>query len=143
MPDLRLEREFGVSPDRLFEMISTPDGLLQWFGPEGVELSENSLDFSRKGPWFAVMVGKESGQTFKVSGHVTHVENPRSVGLTWAWHDDNDKRGAESHVTLTVAPTADGARLVLEHRELADAEAVENHEAGWSSSLRKLEKLFQ
>lgn len=138
MADLKLEREFPVSPATLFAWISDGAKLLQWWGPEGVHVPEHDLDFSGLGPWYSVMENSE-GQTFKVSGQVTHVDPPKSVGFTWAWHDDQDRRGAESHVTLTVAATKTGARLVLSHRDLADAEAAANHEAGWRSSLRKLE----
>ena len=138
MADLRLEREFPVSPESLFAWISEGSRLLQWWGPEGVHVPEHDLDFSRTGPWYSVMENGE-GQQFKVSGHVTHVNAPKSVGFTWAWHDENDQRGAESHVTFSVEPTPDGARLVLDHRELGDDEASRNHEMGWTSSLRKLE----
>lgn len=138
MADLKLERDFPVSPDVLFAWISDGARLLQWWGPEGLHVPEHDLDFSRTGPWYSVMQNGE-GQQFKVSGYVTHVDPPKSVGFTWAWHDDQDQRGAESHVTFSVIATESGARLVLDHRELADAEAAANHNQGWTSSLRKLE----
>ncbi len=138
MADLRLEREFPVSAETLFAWISDGSKLLQWWGPEGVHVPEHNLDFSRLGPWYSVMMNND-GQRFKVSGHVTHVDAPKSVGFTWAWHDDQDERGNESHVTLSVAASGEGARLVVDHRELADADAAANHEQGWTSSLRKLE----
>ncbi len=138
MADLKLQREFPVSPENLFAWISDGAKLLQWWGPEGLHVPEHDLDFSRTGPWFSVMVNDE-GQRYKVSGHVTHVDPPKSVGFTWAWHDDQDKRGAESHVILSVEPTGGGARLTLDHRDLGDDDIAANHESGWTSSLRKLE----
>jgi len=141
MADLKLEREFPTSPENLFAWVSDGAKLLQWWGPEGMHVPEHDLDFSRLGPWFSVMENAE-GQQYKVSGQVTHVDRPRSVGFTWAWHDDQDQRGAESHVTLTVEPSGDGARLILDHRELGDDESAANHNQGWTSSLRKLEAQF-
>ncbi|WP_170451470.1 SRPBCC family protein [Ruegeria arenilitoris] len=138
MADLKLARDFPVSAETLFAWISEGTRLLQWWGPEGVEVPEHDLDFSRLGPWYSVMVNGE-GQRFKVSGHVTHVDPPNSVGFTWGWHDDQDQRGAESHVTLAVEPTDTGARLILDHRDLGDDDVSANHESGWTSSLRKLE----
>ncbi|NOD49254.1 MULTISPECIES: SRPBCC domain-containing protein [unclassified Ruegeria] len=140
MADLKLERDFPVSPEDLFAWISDGSRLLQWWGPEGMHVPEHNLDFSRTGPWYSVMENGE-GQRYKVSGHVTHVDPPKSVGFTWGWHDDQDQRGNESHVTLSVAATDTGSRLTLDHRELADAEAAANHNQGWTSSLRKLEAL--
>lgn len=82
MSDLHLERDFPIAPERLFGLISTSAGLVQWFGPEGFTLPEHALDFRRPGPWFAVMTGE--GRQLKVSGQVTHVRPPESVGFTWA-----------------------------------------------------------
>ncbi|MBE1285456.1 MAG: SRPBCC domain-containing protein [Rhodobacteraceae bacterium] len=138
MTDLRLERDFKVTPDQLFNWITTPDKLLKWWGPEGVTIPESKLDFSKTGPWYSIMLGNDSGQTFKVSGQVTHVTPPKSVGLTWGWHDDQDRRGAESHVTFTVVETADGARLIIDHVDLDGSEQAQSHENGWNSTLEKL-----
>lgn len=141
MADLRLERDFRVSAEKLFRFVSGPAELVQWFGPEGFNVPDNALDFTRTGPWYAVMVNSD-GQRAKVSGHVTHVDPPHSVGFTWGWHDDDDRRGEESHVTLTVVPRASGARLIIDHRELPDDERKASHERGWNSSLNKLAALL-
>lgn len=141
MTDLQLTRDFPVLPERLFAAVTKQADLLQWWGPEGMHCPEHTLDLTQLGPWHSVMMNSE-GQRFKVSGQVTSYDPPRSVGFTWAWHDPDDNRGAESHVTFTVTGTATGARLVLDHRELADDEISANHEQGWSSSLRKLDALL-
>jgi uncharacterized protein YndB with AHSA1/START domain len=141
MADLQLTRDFPVSPDRLFAAVTQQADLLQWWGPEGMHCPEHALDLSTLGPWHSVMVNAE-GERFKVSGQVTSYDPPRSVGFTWAWHDPEDNRGAESHVTFTVTGTESGSRLVLDHRELGDEEIAANHDKGWSSSLRKLDALL-
>lgn len=137
MTDLHLVRDFPVSPERLFFAVTKQADLLQWWGPEGMDIPEHALDFSQTGPWFSVMRNNE-GQRYKVSGQVTHIDPPRSVGFTWGWHDDADSRGAESHVTFTIEATQTGARLIIDHRDLGDDEISENHNRGWSSSLSKL-----
>ncbi len=137
MADLKLERAYPLAPDDLYAWISTPDKLLQWWGPEGMHVPEHNLDFSRTGPWYSVMQNGE-GQRFKVSGHVTHVDPPKSVGFTWGWHDDQDQRGAESHVMLAVEAAEEGAKLIIDHRELGDDEIAANHSKGWTSTLNKL-----
>lgn len=139
MTDLRLERDFPLSPERLFDWISVPDRLFRWWGPEGMTVPEGDLDFSRTGPWYSIMRNDADWQ-IKVSGQVTHVDPPKSVGLTWAWHDEDGTRGAESHVTFFVTPTAKGARLVIDHRDLGSDELVAKHREGWSSSLDKLSR---
>ena len=137
MADVTLERDFAVSPERLFAVVSTPAGLISWWGPESVTLDDHDLDFTRTRPWRSTMISPE-GHRYKVTGQVTHVDPPKSVGLTWAWHDEDDARGPESHVTFTVEPSATGARLIVDHRGLADDEQAGRHTEGWTSSLRKI-----
>ena len=137
MTDLRLERDFNVSPERLFIAVSSQPELLQWWGPEGMHVPDGQLDFTRTGPWYSVMQNND-GHQYKVSGQVTHVDEPKSIGFTWAWHNDEDQRGAESHVTFTITPGPSGARLTLDHQQLDDSEQSASHESGWISSLRKL-----
>lgn len=141
MTDTRVEREFKVSPEKLFRFISGATELVSWFGPEGVRVPDNALDFTREGPWYAVMAN-DDGPFAKVSGQVTHVDPPRSVGFTWGWHDDEDKRGPESHVTFTVEPTTSGAKLVIDHRDLPDDDAATRHNSGWISSLKSLDAVL-
>ncbi|MEX0340526.1 MAG: SRPBCC domain-containing protein, partial [Arenibacterium sp.] len=86
-------RDYNVSVARLWAAVTEPREIVQWFGPEGVELEDCSMDFSKLGAWTCTMRGLESGQRFKVSGVVTSVTPPMSgqsgaVGFTWGWHDD-------------------------------------------------------
>ena len=78
------------------------------------------------------------GTRYKVSGHITHVTPPRSIGYTWGWHDEADQRGEESFVTLTVEPAAKGSKLIIDHRGLGDDEIGTSHTQGWNSSLASL-----
>ncbi|QPM91363.1 SRPBCC family protein [Pseudooceanicola algae] len=140
---LELVRDYPVTPDRLWRAVTEPEQLLQWFGPEGVYIAECQMDFRTTGPWTCSMIGRESGTRFKVSGQVTKVAAPEDgqaeVGLTWAWHDDSDRRGPESHVIFRVQATETGARLILRHSGLASAEQADSHSKGWLSALRKMD----
>jgi len=137
MTDSRIERECSVTQERLFQALTKRKETMAWFGPEGSRVTEGQTDLTKTGPWFMVLVSSE-GQRFKVSGYVTHVTPPRSVGYTWGWHDDEDQRGEESFVTLTVEPSAKGSKLIVEHRGLGDDEIGASHTHGWNSSLASL-----
>ncbi len=142
MSDVRLERDLDVSLADLWEFVTTTDGLLQWWGHDGFTIPEHALDFTETGPWFSTMISPD-GTRFKVSGHVTHVRPKTSVGFTWAWHDDADRRGAESHVTITLTELEGGrTRFTLDHRDLADDDIAQRHSQGWTSVLGRLERLF-
>lgn len=142
MPTLILERQFDAAPERVFEYVSKTEHLLRWWGPEtiNVDPADHQLMLDRLGPWMSVMVNT-AGQRFKVSGHVTHFDPPNSIGFTWAWHDDTDTRGVESHVTMRLVPAQNGGTaFTLTHADLPSDEAAQNHSEGWASSLKKLER---
>lgn len=135
---LVLERTYDVPPDRVFDVVTRADLLGRWWGPEGIVRSIGDLDFTRTGPWNSTMINAE-GARFKVSGQVTRVERPVLVAFTWGWHDENDRRGRESHVTIELSAAGAGkTRFVLTHRDLPDADQQTRHAEGWTSSLRKL-----
>ncbi len=139
MADIQIIREFQVSPERLFQAVTERSELLNWWGHEGWTMPAESLTLSQIGPWFAEMFSQD-GTRYKLSGQVTHVTAPVSVGFTWGWHDPEDQRGSESHVTFTVEPTEKGARLIVDHRELPSPEIAERHSAGWAGPLNRLER---
>jgi uncharacterized protein YndB with AHSA1/START domain len=141
MSKLRIERRLPADARTVFDFVTRSENLARWWGPEGMTLPEKRLDFTRPGPWSSVMMNAE-GKRFKVTGVVIAVKRPISVELTWAWHDENDRRGHESHVRFEIRP--DGASacvFVLTHSGLPDEESVKNHTMGWASSLNKLERL--
>ncbi|MCV6586143.1 MAG: SRPBCC domain-containing protein [Marinibacterium sp.] len=142
MTTLTLTRHFNAPPDKVFAAITRSDHLLTWWGPESMSLPEHDLRFDRLGPWYSVMMNSD-GDRYKVSGQVTHVDPPHSVGFTWAWHDEQDRRGVESHVTMRLVPAQSGGTdFTLTHADLPDDDTAANHETGWTSSLRKLQALF-
>jgi len=143
LSELVITRVLRAQPERVFAFVSDTKHLLKWWGPEGMGVPEHQLAFDRLGPWMSVITNGE-GQRYKVSGQVTHVDPPNSVGFTWAWHDEDDARGLESHVTIKLVPAAKGGTaLELRHVDLPDSDAAASHEQGWTSSLRKLERLAE
>lgn len=140
MNDLVLERILPGSVERVFDLVTRREHLLTWWGPEGMTVPEERLDFTRTGPWHSVMVSPD-GQRFKVSGQVTSVKAPNLVAFTWGWHDEAGQRGTESHVTIEIAAAGPGkSRLTLRHAGLPDKAARDAHGEGWKSSLDKLER---
>ncbi len=141
MSKLELKRRFSQEPGMVFDFVTRKEHLVKWWGPEGVNVPDHALDFSRIGAWYSVMVNAE-GKRFKVSGEVTAVDAPRCVEFTWAWHDVDDVRGHESIVRLEVNGTPDGgSELTIHHSQLADDESAANHDIRWTSSLKKLERM--
>ncbi len=141
MAELVLKRYFEADIGLVFEYISQPVRLLEWWGPEGMTVPVHALDFSHPGPWSSEFHGPD-GRRLKVSGEVTRVDPPRAVGFTWGWHDPEDKRGPESRVEIELAVRDGGTELILTHSGLADDDVAAAHRRGWTSSLGKLERVL-
>lgn len=140
MAELTLERSFSAPPEKVFDFVTKGSELLKWWGPEGLTVPEHALDFTRPGPWFSVMMNSE-GRRYKASGEVLQVDPPFSVSFTFGWHDEADKRGVEGTVSFQVRSDGNGGtHFTLIHSGLPD-DAAGAHEEGWTSSLRKLERL--
>jgi len=141
MSDLEIKRNFSADPDMVFAFVTEPDHLLKWWGPEGLSVAEHTLDFTRPGEWSSVIVNAD-GKRFKMSGVVKTIDPPNSIELTWGWHDENDVRGHESLVRFEIKPDGDGGtQFTLLHTGLADDESAANHNLGWTSALKKLERM--
>ncbi len=141
MTDLTLERTFAADPKTVFDFVTKTENLLKWWGPEGMTVPEHELDFSKPGPWSSVMANAEGGR-YKVTGEVLAVDPPNSVEFSWAWHDEADVRGHESLVRFEVkSDGSNGTHFSVIHAGLTDEESAENHNQGWTSALRKLERL--
>lgn len=135
------ERVFKADPEVVFTYITKTEHLLNWWGPESLNMKEHNLDLSRLGPWSSTMVNAQGG-IHKMSGEVIVLEPPKSVEFTWAWHNERDERGRETHVRLEVSAAENGGtKFVLTHSNLESEESAAKHDIGWSSSLRKLERL--
>ena len=141
--DLKIERPVRLSPARAFEVITRPEHIARWWGPEGITLGEHQLDFSRPGPWSSVMTEPESG-FHRVSGEVLAVSDGEAVEISWAWHDrQTDVRGHESRVRLAVRDDgAGGTILTMQQTGLADAESARLHHEGWTSSLGRIDAMI-
>lgn len=139
MSDVILERDFPITTAQVFMFITQPEFLISWWGPEGATLESHNLDFTRTGPWYAIIIG-ESGKRFKHSGAVTAVNSPSSVEFTWAWHDETDARGHESNVRFEVIDNGNGSsKFRLTHSGLPNEDARTHHAAGWTVLFDKLD----
>lgn len=142
MTELKLTRHFKAPAELVFNMVTQPDNLAKWWGPEGMRCPIFDLDLTKIGPWVTVMENKD-GARFKVSGVVKEIIPSKSVTFTWAWHDADDARGHESQVEFLVSHDGNsGTKFILTQSGLKDEESAGNHNTGWSSSFIKLEALF-
>jgi uncharacterized protein YndB with AHSA1/START domain len=136
---LRLERLIAAPPERVFDLWTEPELLVQWWGPEGYRIPAHALDVRPGGKWSTTMRGND-GLLRTVSGVYRAIEPPKRLVMSWAWHDDTGARGHETEITVTFEPAPGGTRLVLTQQEFATVGERDAHAAGWTSSFNKLGK---
>jgi len=141
MNQVVLERDFAAPLEKVYAFISKPENLSKWWGPDGCHLPDFKLDFEQTGSWHSVM-RFDSGNEVKVSGEVTHVDPPNSVGFTWAWHDGGPggPRGTKSQVRIEIGEVDEhSAKLTLNHFNLGTDSARAGHTRGWMAIFDNLE----
>jgi uncharacterized protein YndB with AHSA1/START domain len=140
--ELRLERLIAAAPDELFRFWTTPELLVTWWGPEGVDIPEHALDIRPGGAWRTTM-RQPNGTRHTVSGTYLEIDPPRRLVFTWAWEDAAGRRGHETVVDVRFESAPGGTRLVLHQARFLDRESRDRHQHGWSSSFDCLVRAAQ
>jgi uncharacterized protein YndB with AHSA1/START domain len=138
--ELRMEREFAATPERVFAAWTKRDMMAQWWGPEGMTCPHCDLDLRVGGKWRTCMLGPDGKENW-VSGVYREIVPNKRLAFTWAW-EEKGVRGQETVVTLDFAPTTKGTRMVLLQRRFETAESAKMHGQGWSSSFDCLDRIL-
>lgn len=137
-PSLTIKRRLKAPPAKVFAAWTSPDLLMRWFGPDGIENVSADCD-ARVGGAFRIAMRAADGETHEVSGVYQEVAPPEKLVFSWAWRSTPER---QSLVTVLIKGDGDGALLTLIHERFADDDARDRHSQGWSGSLDKLEMLF-
>jgi uncharacterized protein YndB with AHSA1/START domain len=136
---LIIERVFKASPERLFKAWTDPAILVKWWGPEGFDTPECTLDVRPGGAWRTHMGGRDGSHL--VSGVYREVAPPRRLVFTWGWENDGT-RGHETVVDLTFEPAPGGTRMRLVQSVFQTVESRDLHGEGWNSSFNDLDRML-
>jgi len=140
--NLKIEREFSVTPETVFAFVTQTDNLLKWWGPENTSIAEHNLDLSKLGPWWFILVDPMGGR-HKVSGEVLVVDPPNSVEFTLIVHNPDGDPSIDSVVRFEITASASGgAHFLLTQSGLTSEEIVTGSKKGWVSTLLRLEQIL-
>ena len=139
MSSITLVRRIAASANTVFDAISTPEGIAQWWGPDDGPVLFAEFDPRIGGP-FKVRFQMRDGSEHECSGEVLEVERPSRLVFSWQWH--GDEADGESRIEISLRPVGDAqCELTFSHRQLPDDErTAKGHERGWNGSLDKLER---
>lgn len=140
MNRLRLVRRIAARPAIVFEALTTPQGIAQWWGPdEGpVLIAETDV---RVGGRFRVRFRMRDGSEHESRGQYLEVRSPERLAMSWRWLGGEDPN--ESRLEFDLRGVPGGTELTLTHSALASEETRRSHEQGWSGALDKLVRHFQ
>lgn len=140
--EIRVERIFNASRDRVWKAMTDPELLAQWWG-RGNKLVVEKLDMVRGGHWR--VVEHADGQTHGFEGRYREVTPPERVVQTFEWD------GMPGHVileTMTLEDLGDGRTklvnisLFMTHED-RDGMMQSGMEDGMAESYAALDRVLQ
>ena len=139
MTSLTLVRRIAARPSIVFDALTSPDGIVHWWGPDAgpVLLAETDV---RVGGRFRVRFRSLDGNEHESSGEYLEIIKPKRLAMSWRWKDGEDP--GESLVEIELRPVVEGTELTFTHSRLHDEETRRGHEQGWSGALDKLVRHF-
>ncbi len=73
----------AAPPDRVFQALTDPKQMAQWWGDKGMyRITENQSDLRVGGKWSSSGVGAD-GKEFTVDGEYLEIDRPRLLVYTW------------------------------------------------------------
>lgn len=140
MTSLTLVRRIAARPSVVFDALTAPEAIRQWWGPDAgpVLLAETDL---RIGGRFRVRFRMLDGSEHESSGEYLEIDPPHRLAMSWRWLTGGGDDG-ESRVEISLRPVAGGTELTFTHARLSSAAARESHREGWIGALDKLEAMF-
>jgi uncharacterized protein YndB with AHSA1/START domain len=152
-PKLTLERTFDASPEEVWELWTTRDGMEAWMGPDGFRVAVEELDLRPGGHLVYAMtaVGPDQVEFLTRAGmpmvHVQHVkvvevDPPRRLVTREVADFVPGVEPYEVESVLQLEKVNARTRMVLTFDAMHDAHWTEMAKLGRESEIRKLEELL-
>jgi len=144
----------AAPPDRVFDALTDPWQMTQWWGEKGLyRLTENKVDLRVGGKWSTSGVGAD-GKEFSVDGEYLVIDRPRLLVYTWNpsfYHvvkttvrcelEPRDVHGLQHRGPQRVGT---GTLLKLRQEGFAgNLEAAQGHSRGWVRVLGWLQAFVE
>ena len=147
LPDdttVRLEREFDAPRALVFEAMSKPEYIKQWWGPRGSTLIQCDMDFRVGGAWRFVERGAD-GSEHPFKGVYKEIDAPERV--TWTFiYDVPPFDIYEAVETVTLTEINGRTKLVVDSahgsKEARDGHVQSGMEKGAAETYDRLEELL-
>jgi len=141
--ELVISRQFTAPRSLVFEAITKPEHVREWYGmePGGVKVCD--IDLRVGGRWHYVLAGEPGGEDHSFSGEYLEIDAPTRLVSTEGY---DNMPGAVYHVTVTLEEV-DGVTTLRSHLQYPSKESRDGHvgsgmEYGMNISYNRLEELL-
>ena len=152
-PKLTLERNFKASPEEVWELWTTREGIESWWGPEGFSVEVETLDLRPAGELVYAMTATgtdqieymvKAGMPLTTHNRITFldVEPPRRLVYKNLVEFIPDVEPYEVVTELELSPADDGVHLVVSFDAMHDDAWTQMARLGHESELGRLEALL-
>ena len=136
---LVVRRTIRASPTRLFEAWTTPELLVQWWGPKGVRCSHAEIDL-RVGGQLRIANELPDGRTLWILGELLELVPGVRLVYTWRTEPARPEAGVEERVTVRFEARGDDeTEVIVVHERIADEQTRSGHALGWEGCLAGLD----
>jgi uncharacterized protein YndB with AHSA1/START domain len=134
---LHLEVELSAPPAAVFEALTNPQQLSQWWGPHHFTTPSIELELQVGGRYRFAMQPPE-GELFHLQGEFLEIDPPHRLAYTFRW-EEPDRDDVDTVVTVALRDRSASTRLTVDQGAFATEPRRALHERGWSESLQRLQ----
>jgi uncharacterized protein YndB with AHSA1/START domain len=138
---LILKRVLNATPERAFQVWTSPEHIQQWMRPEpGMVVPQAKMDL-RVGGKFRIQMKNPDGEFFTAAGVFQEVKAPERLVYTWDWEKDGggedfgEVEGKPSLITVEFFKRGQQTEFVMTHSRFATVESRDNHARGWDRGV--------
>ena len=141
--ELVISRDFSAPKSLVFEAITKPEHVRQWYGMSADGLKVCEIDFRVGGRWHYVLAGEPGGEDHSFSGEYLEIDAPDRFVSTESY---DNMPGATYRATITLTEH-DGVTTLRNHlvypsQEWRDGHVESGMEYGLNISFNRLEELL-
>jgi uncharacterized protein YndB with AHSA1/START domain len=153
MTEITIERTYPTTPERVWELWTTPEGIERWWAPDGFEAKVARLDLEAGGELHHSLTASAPEQiefmrnaglpsTTHARKRFTEVEPVRRLAYVSEVDFVPGVEPYEHLTTVDLSPDAEGVRVVMRVEPMHDEVWTQRLVAGRENELDKLARLI-
>lgn len=140
--ELRITRIFDAPRELVFQVWTSPDTMLSWWGPRLHPATQMQMDVRPGGMWRGCLTGVEDGRALWQHGVFKEVNPHDRLSFTFVWEEEGE-RGMETLVTINFTSEKGKTRMDFRQAPFQSMAERDGHQGGWSSMFDRLAEFLE